>query len=105
MAINHPTLASNTVDLKVDRVTDIDDRILFKLDEANGAGLGVERGGSADAESARARDEPPFDIRVLKPRAVDLRKLYALVNQPVPADVQAALGPRVPVLLYQGLTP
>ena len=79
---------------------DIDDPILAAL----------ERSDVPPAEAA-LRDIPPrvpdrpFDLEVAKPRAISVERLYQLLNKPVPADVQAALGATVPILLAHGMTP
>jgi hypothetical protein len=99
--------------LSYDRIDEVEDPHLVQLDERfggleaihYGAILGeAERGGRA-AEPKPEDAEPPFDLEVPKPRAVDVRKFYKLVNQPVPPEIEAALGPNIPVLLYHGLTP
>ncbi|MBN1608252.1 MAG: hypothetical protein JW940_16590 [Polyangiaceae bacterium] len=51
-----------------------------------------------------ARD-PPFDVEVVRPRAIDLRRLYALAGKSVPDDLRASLGPKRPLLVCHGLTP
>jgi hypothetical protein len=100
------------------RTEEVEDPLLMKLDEEFRARKGIfesfpmgvpgeaQRGGTgAEAEPTAADTEPPFDLQVVKPRAVDVRKFCQLVNKPVPPDIEAALGPRIPVLLYHGLTP
>ena len=49
--------------------------------------------------------DAPFDLRVARPRAVDLRALWAKENRPEPAEVSAALGPKRPILLTHVVTP
>ncbi len=49
--------------------------------------------------------EAPFDLRVTRPRAVDLRKLWELTGQPLPPIFAATLGPRRPILLQHSVTP
>ena len=56
-----------------------------------------ERGGS---ESSAA----PFDLGIPEPRALDLRKLWKLAGKKPDAQIVAALGPNVPVLLSHGVT-
>jgi hypothetical protein len=65
------------------------------------------REGGAMATAAPTLPDParPFDLELVAPRAVSIEKLYKLAGRPVPPDLQATLGPRVPILLYQGLTP
>lgn len=60
---------------------------------------------SAAEEEDESDPDRPYDLEVVAPRAVDLRQLYRLAGKPLPPDIEAALGPRLPVLLYQGLTP
>jgi hypothetical protein len=54
---------------------------------------------------SRGEEDTRFDLRVARPQAVDLRKLWDLTGQPVPPEISAALGPRVPILLSHVLTP
>jgi hypothetical protein len=49
--------------------------------------------------------EPPFDLRVIRPRAVDLRQLWKATGQPVPPTIEATLGPKRPILLSHVITP
>jgi len=49
--------------------------------------------------------DPPFDLRVVRPRAVDLRTLWERTGQEVPPHIAAALGPQRPVLLHHTVTP
>src|SRR5262249_33869108 len=49
--------------------------------------------------------DAPFDLRVARPRAVDLRALWAKENRPEPAELAAALGPKRPILLTHVVTP
>jgi len=53
----------------------------------------------------RADWDPPFDLRVLRPRAIDLRKLWRLTKQPEPPGIAASLGARRPILLNHLVTP
>ena len=58
--------------------------------------------------SARDPDrdwDPPFDLRIARPRAIDLEELWKLTGQPVPAEIAASLGPRRPILLSHVVTP
>ena len=65
-------------------------------------GTGFE---AAPEPGARARiDEAPFDVRVARPRALDVLKLYELADKPVPAEIRAALGTTLPLLLVHGVT-
>ena len=56
-----------------------------------------ERGGSES-------DAAPFDLGIPEPRAIDLRKLWKLAGQKPDAQILAALGPNVPVLLSHSIT-
>lgn len=49
--------------------------------------------------------DAPFDLRVARPRAIDLRALWAKENRPEPAEMAAALGPKRPILLTHVVTP
>lgn len=53
----------------------------------------------------RGNWDPPFDLRVLRPRAIDLRKLWRLTKQPEPPGIAASLGSRRPILLNHLITP
>ena len=50
-------------------------------------------------------DDNPYQLGIVKPRAIDLRKLWKLSGKSVPPEIEASLGARVPVLLYHGMTP
>lgn len=56
------------------------------------------RGGGDDWDA-------PFDLRVARPRAVDLRALWAATGEKEPPDIAAALGPNRPILLTHVVTP
>ena len=56
-----------------------------------------ERGGSES-------DAAPFDLGIPEPRAIDLRKVWKLAGQKPDAQILAALGPNVPVLLSHSIT-
>jgi hypothetical protein len=47
----------------------------------------------------------PFELAVAAPRAVDVVKLYKLWKRPLPATLEASLGPHFAVMLCQSLTP
>jgi len=49
--------------------------------------------------------DAPLDLRVLRPRAIDLRKLWKLTKQKEPPGIAATLGPSRPILLNHLLTP
>ncbi|MDP1586605.1 MAG: hypothetical protein Q8M07_02580 [Prosthecobacter sp.] len=51
------------------------------------------------------RWDPPLDLRVIRPCAVDLRELWKLTGQPTPPGIAASLGPRRPILLNHLVTP
>jgi hypothetical protein len=57
-----------------------------------------ERGGSES-------DAAPFDLGIPEPRAIDLRKMWKLAGHKPDAQILAALGPNVPVLLSHSITP
>jgi hypothetical protein len=57
-----------------------------------------ERGGSDEWDA-------PFDLRVLRPRAIDLRKLWQLTGQSEPPGIAATLGARRPILINHVVTP
>jgi hypothetical protein len=58
----------------------------------------VSRGGGDDWDA-------PFDLRVLRPRAIDLRRLWQLTGQAEPPTIAASLGARIPILLNHVMTP
>lgn len=60
--------------------------------------IGAKRGGGDDWDA-------PLDLRVNRPFALDLRKLWELGGQPVPSEVQAMLGTQTPVLIHHVVTP
>lgn len=69
---------------------------LFRLQETY-SGTSA-RGGGDDWDA-------PFDLRVARPRAVDLRKLWQLTGKPEPPGITATLGPRIPILLSHVVAP
>jgi len=99
----------DTVRLSAGNATEIRDDLLVSLDEAVKARAALESpmgaGTALEAEPEELDPNERYDLEITKPRAVDLRKLWALAGKPAPADIQAALGPSVPILLYHGLTP
>jgi len=60
--------------------------------------IGAKRGGGDEWYA-------PLDLRVNRPYAVDLRKLWDITGQAVPAEIEAMLGHRIPVLLHHVVTP
>ena len=82
---------------------EIDDKDLVKLDAEERAKEEVRRGGPVEIEDLDP--DQPYSMEIVKPRAVDLRKLYKLAKKPIPADIEATLGPKIPVLIYHGFTP
>jgi hypothetical protein len=46
-----------------------------------------------------------IDLRVMRPRAVDLRKYYELTGNPIPPAIEASLGPNIPILINHVVTP
>ncbi len=61
--------------------------------------------GLEDDEDVMEHWDSPFDLRVNRPRAIDLRKFWALTNNPVPPEIEAALGPNIPILINHVITP
>jgi hypothetical protein len=61
-----------------------------------------EERGEEDEE--RGSDAAPFDLGIPEPRAIDLRKIWKLAGQKPDAQILAALGPNVPVLLSHSIT-
>jgi hypothetical protein len=49
--------------------------------------------------------EDPFDLEVAKPRAVSIERLYEIAGKQVPAELRAALGASLPLLVSHGMTP
>lgn len=50
-------------------------------------------------------EEAPFDVEVVRPRVLDLRRLYDAAKKELPKDIQATLGPNRPLLICHGMTP
>lgn len=104
-------MTQSAVRLSLDTITDLDDDVLARLDAAvpdplaDAYSIDLMEPKRGLDELDEPDDQPPFDLEVIKPRAVDVRKLWALTGQEVPAEIQAAVGARVPILLHQGLTP
>lgn len=91
---------------------EVDDPLLARLDAEELAAEPVplrsrRRWSPPDAGAAAPPPESddPFDLEVPRPAAYDLRRLCQLSGQPLPADLRAALGARVPILLCHGMTP
>jgi hypothetical protein len=86
----------------------VDDPVLARLDKAARAKEQMFRtmGASKKAEESDESDaKDGYDVEVVRPRAVDVRKLARLTGATIPSDVEATLGGRVPVLLHHGMTP
>jgi hypothetical protein len=49
--------------------------------------------------------DAPLDLRVHRPVAVDLRRVWRATKAEAPPTITAALGPRIPVLLHHVVTP
>jgi hypothetical protein len=95
---------NDPVRFTTERVEELDDPVLADLDQMHRAEEEFFAPmGEADAEPEIDPDRP-YDLEVVRPLALDVRKLYSRAGKDVPAEVAAALGPTVPVLLYQGLT-
>lgn len=84
--------------LKPGEMTEValDDALAAVFERAMGLQLGAP---------GSTKWEPAFDLRVNRPRAIDLRKLWTLTNTPVPPAIAAVLGPSVPILLDHVITP
>lgn len=67
--------------------------------------LAVEEAGLEMAGNQGQDWDEPFDLRVNRPRAIDLRKLWALTKQPEPPGITASLGPNIPILVEHVITP
>ncbi len=87
-------------------VGDVEDVDLDELDDLarQEAALLAPMGASHD-DADDEDPEAPYDLELVKPRAVDLLKLCAVSGTAVPPTIAAALGPNVPILLHHGLTP
>jgi hypothetical protein len=86
----------------------VDDPVLARLDRAARAKEEMFRtmgGAKKPAQDDDADANEGYDVEIVRPRAVDVRKLARLTGGAVPSDIDAALGGRVPVLLYHGMTP
>jgi hypothetical protein len=105
---------SETVRVTTETREDFDDPVLAELDDAEKARLASIR--EAEDEEKQDTGPPPmgvgilrgsrpYDLEIVKPRALDLRKLCKLAGREIPPEIGTALGPQVPVLLYHGLTP
>jgi hypothetical protein len=95
---------TDTLRFTTERVEEVDDPVLAELDEVHRAEAEFFAPmGDADSVS-EVETNQPYDLEVVHPLAIDVRKLYKRAGKPIPATIDAALGPRIPVLLYQGLT-
>ncbi len=82
-----------------------DDPELWKLlNEFEGQAKGLGTGIKGKQELKKEWD-PPFDLRIMRPRAIDLRKFWALTNNPIPPSIEASLGPKIPILINHVITP
>lgn len=79
---------------------DVEDESLARLSARMGHAFGVP-----DADAAPVDRNHPFDLRVVRPRAIDVRALYAANNKPVPAMLAADAKKQRPILLSQAMTP
>lgn len=91
-----------TVTVVSDSVEEVDDATLEALQSQ----------AARDEASFRSQDsmpsvdpDNPFDVEIARPYAVDVRKLYEIAGKPIPAEISASLGFRVPVLICHGITP
>jgi hypothetical protein len=99
------TPIAETLTISTEFVEDVDDPLLTELDEIARAEESL-LGPMGDAAEEPALDvDRPYDLELVKPRAVDLRKLCKLAGKDLPQEMESSLGLRVPVLLYHGLTP
>jgi len=96
---------TDAIRITTEQVEDVDDPILAELDDLFRAeeALLAPMGDSQLSETLDP--DRPYDLELVKPRAIDLRKLYKLAGKEIPNEIEAALGPSTPVLLYQGVTP
>jgi hypothetical protein len=87
----------------------VEDPLLAELnDEAVSKGILPPEGsrGPRPLDDFRGPDQdPPYDVEVVRPRAIDIRRLYARAGKSVPDDIRATLGPKRPLLVCHGLTP
>jgi hypothetical protein len=96
---------TDVVRVTTEAVEEVDDPVLAELDELHRAQEALLAPmGEAEPQPALDPDRP-YDLEVVKPRAIDLRDLYKRAGKDLPDDLEATLGPQVPVLLYQGVTP
>lgn len=64
-----------------------------------------------DADAADFREIPvrplddPFELEIVKPRAVSIERMYELSRKAVPPELRAALGANYPLLILHGITP
>ncbi|MFF7358295.1 hypothetical protein ACFZA1_37560 [Streptomyces filipinensis] len=95
-------MSDRTVRLAPGTPQDVDDQVLFELTEDFEASSpeDVMKGGETVGDL-----DNPFDLAITSPRALDVSKLYEHANQPVPANIQAALGPKRAILLVHNITP
>jgi len=97
--------SGDRIRLAMDASGEIDDPVLARLDRAARAKEEMLQVMGTKREAPAADDEEGYDIEVVRPRAVDVRKLARLTGAAVPPDIDATLGGRVPVLLHHGMTP
>lgn len=76
-------------------VTYVEDRTLLP-------GVPADRRGAP--LSAPPASPAPVDLRIVRPRALDIAKLCALAGKPVGDEVIASLSGKIPILLCHGLT-
>jgi hypothetical protein len=85
---------------------EVDDPLLDRLDaREEAAQTPADILTPPEREVGEPEPDNPFDFTLAKPAAIDLRKLYARLKLPLPAAIEAALGPRLPILLCHGMTP
>jgi len=97
---------SESLRLVTDSVREVEDPVLARLDRAARAKEAMLRPmGAAAKELAPSEEKGDYDVEIVRPRAVDVRKLARLAGAAVPADIDATLGGKVPVLLHHGMTP
>jgi len=94
-AMSHDEMTTDEVTLSPTSHTDFEvDGVLRQLMESRPVHMGL-----------RENWDPPFDLRVKRPLAIDLRTLWEQTGLNIPPTIAATLGPRRPVLLHHVVTP
>jgi hypothetical protein len=63
---------------------------------------GLENKGKIFSKSGK---EKPYQLEIVKPRAINLKKFWETTGKVIPAEIKSALGANVPILLCHGMTP